>query len=156
MAARAAPQDRVQAMMIASEAELDELLSRPNEGDIAAVRELRDPLVLLGVGGKMGPTLARRAVRAVQEAGINLRVVGVSRFTDAATRRQLEDWGVSTIAADLLDNAQLAALPDSENVAFLTGRKFGSTGAESLTWAMNVFVPALVSQRYGNSRIVAL
>lgn len=142
-------------MMIASEAELDELLSRPNEGDVAAVRELHDPLVLLGVGGKMGPTLARRAARAAQEAGVKLRVIGVSRFTDPGTRSQLEEWGVETVSADLLDAAQLAALPDSENVLFMTGRKFGSTGAESLTWAMNVFVPALVAQRYGTARIVA-
>ncbi len=138
--------------MIANEQQLDELLSRPSEADIAAMAALEGDLLILGVSGKMGPTLAMRARRA-SPAG--KRIIGVSRFSNANSRDSLEAAGVETIAADLLDEGSLQSLPDAPNVLFMTGRKFGSTGDEGLTWAMNTFMPALAAERFRHSRIVA-
>jgi len=135
---------------------LDDWLSRPSEACVEALRSYPGDLVVLGVAGKMGPTLARMAVRASQAAGVTRRVIGVARFSDPAVRQRLDDWGVETIAADLLERDQLARLPDAPLVVYLAGRKFGSTGRESLTWAMNVWLPGLVGERYRGSRIVAL
>jgi nucleoside-diphosphate-sugar epimerase len=106
---------------------------------------------VLGVGGKMGPTLARLARRAAPDR----RVIGVARFSEPGLKAALERHGVECIAADLLAREQLAALPDAPNVVFMAGRKFGSTGSEWLTWAMNAHVPALVAERYAGARIVA-
>jgi nucleoside-diphosphate-sugar epimerase len=134
---------------IENEAQLEEVLSRPSEADRAALEALEGGILILGVAGKMGPSLARRAVRAGK------RVTGVARFSDPAVRRELDEVGVETIAADLLDAHAVAALPEAPNVVFMAGRKFGSTGAEELTWAMNALVPVLVAERYRNSRMVA-
>jgi nucleoside-diphosphate-sugar epimerase len=112
-------------------------------------------LLILGVGGKMGPSLARRARRAADAAGVRRRIVGVSRFSDPAAERLLRESGVETFPADLMEPADLAKLPDVENVIFMAARKFGSTGAESLTWAANTYLPAMVASRYRDSRIVA-
>ena len=141
--------------MISTESELEEILSRPRDGDKTAMAEMDGDLLILGIGGKMGPSLARLAVRAAQEAGVRRRVIGVARFSEAGIQKELAEAGVETIAADLLDAKKLAGLPDAKNVIFMAGRKFGSTGAESLTWAMNVLLPAMVAQRYRDSRIVA-
>ena len=138
--------------MIASEAQLDDLLSRPNEADIAAMAAMEGDLLILGVAGKMGPTLAMRARRAAPAAK---RIIGVSRFSTPGSREALEAAGVETIAADLLEDDALAALPDAPNVLFMTGRKFGSTGDEALTWAMNSLMPAQAAERFRDSRIVA-
>lgn len=143
-------------MIIASEQELEELLSRPGAADIEFMARLDGPLVILGAGGKMGPTLARRAVRAAAEAGVSRRVIAVSRYSIAGAREKLEQWGVETIEADLLDREQLAVLPDAGNVIYLAARKFGSTGSEYLTWALNAWLPGLVAERYRSARIVAL
>jgi nucleoside-diphosphate-sugar epimerase len=141
--------------MISTESQLEEILSRPRDGDKTAMAEMDGDLLILGIGGKMGPSLARLAVRAAQEAGVRRRVIGVARFSEAGVQKDLEEAGVETIAADLLDAKKLAELPDAKNVIFMAGRKFGSTGAESLTWAMNVLLPAAVAERYRDSRIVA-
>ncbi len=135
--------------------ELEDVLSKPTEADVDFIRSLEGDLLILGIGGKMGPSLAHRAVRAAREAGSKLRVLGVSRFSDSKVRAELEEIGVETIAADLLDAGQLNALPDVRNVIFMAARKFGSTGDEALTWAMNALLPARVAERYRNSRIVA-
>jgi nucleoside-diphosphate-sugar epimerase len=140
---------------IASEAQLDEVLSRPSEADKAFFRGLDGDLLILGVAGKMGPSLARRAARAAADAGVSKRIIGVARFSESTAREQLQRCGVETIAADLLDEAQLAALPDCPNVIYMAARKFGTTGAEHLTWAMNAYLPARVAERYRESRIVA-
>jgi nucleoside-diphosphate-sugar epimerase len=142
-------------MTIANEQQLEDLLSRPSEADVRAMAALEGDLLILGVAGKMGPSLARRAVRACEQAGVRKRVIGVARFSEAKLRGELEEWGVETVAADLLAPGALDALPDAPNVIHMAARKFGSTGAESLTWAMNSFLPGLVAQRYRNSRIVA-
>jgi nucleoside-diphosphate-sugar epimerase len=142
-------------MQIQNIAELEDVLSRPYEEDIAAMRDLDGDLLLLGVAGKMGPSLALRAVRAMREAGSKGRVIGVSRFSNPAARTLLDEAGVETIAADLLRPEELNALPEAPNVIYLAARKFGSTGDEGLTWAMNTWLPAQVAQRYRQSRIVA-
>src|SRR5690606_7690688 len=111
--------------------------------------------LILGVAGKMGPTLARMARRAADQAGGKRSVIGVARFSDPAQRQALEGWGIETIKADLLDPQQLQKLPEAPNVIFMAGMKFGSTGQEALTWAMNTFLPGMVAQRYAASRIVA-
>lgn len=140
--------------MIRNEAELEEILSRPNAADLAFFRELKGDILILGVAGKMGPSLAHRAVRAAAEAGSSVRVTGVARFSDPEVKGQLESWGVRTIAADLLDDGVLESLPDAPNVIHMAARKFGTTGNAYLTWAMNTLLPARVAERYKASRIV--
>ncbi|HVN04526.1 MAG TPA: NAD(P)-dependent oxidoreductase [Bryobacteraceae bacterium] len=140
---------------IASETELDDLLSAPCEGDVAALRAMEGDLLILGAGGKMGPSLARRARRAADQSGAAKRIVAVSRFSDAEAERQLREAGVETICADLLDFDHPAALPDASHVIFMAGRKFGSTGAAHLTWASNVYLPARLAERYRASKVVA-
>jgi nucleoside-diphosphate-sugar epimerase len=141
--------------LIQSEAELEDRLSSPSPEDVALFREMEGDLLIIGVAGKMGPSLACRAVRAARAAGVKKRILGVSRFSEPAAKRSLEQAGVETLGADLLDPASFATLPEAANVIFMAGRKFGSTGAESLTWAMNAYLPALVAERYRRSRIVA-
>lgn len=140
---------------IETEPQLEDILSRPSEEDVAALRALSGNLLILGVGGKMGPSLAHRAARAAKEAGGSCKIIGVSRFSNPQARKDLESAGVETIAADLLDSDQLDALPEAENVIFMAARKFGSTGDESLTWAMNAWLPSQVARRFRNARIVA-
>lgn len=132
-------------------AALEELMSRPSPELAAALARAPGDLLVLGVGGKMGPTLARMARRA--DPG--RRVIGVARFSEAGLRERLESAGVECIAADLLSREALARLPEAPNIVFMAGRKFGSTGSEWLTWAMNAHVPALVAERFPRSRIVA-
>lgn len=135
--------------------ELEELLSEPSAAAVEAIRLAPGDIVILGVAGKMGPTLARMARRAMDAAGLGHRVIGVSRFSSPSEQRGLEAHGIETIRCDLLDESALAQLPAAPNVVFMAGRKFGSTGDEPLTWAMNTHLPSLVCRRYRNSRIVA-
>jgi nucleoside-diphosphate-sugar epimerase len=136
-------------------AHLEDLLSEPSPAAIEAVRRAEGDLIVLGVAGKMGPTLARMARRAMDVAGVHHRVIGVSRFSSPDQQRALEAHGIETVRCDLLDERALARLPDAANVIYMAGRKFGSTGDEPLTWAMNTHLPALVCSRYRHSRIVA-
>lgn len=136
---------------IADVAALEDLMSRPSPELAAALARAPGDIVVLGVGGKMGPTLARMAKRA--DPG--RRVIGVARFSEPGLRERLTAWGIECIEADLLSREALAKLPEAPNVVFMAGRKFGSTGSEWLTWAMNAHVPALVAERYARSRIVA-
>src|SRR5262249_50841880 len=131
------------------------LLSEPSAGAVEALRRLEGDLVVLGVGGKMGPTLARMARRASDAAGVPRRVVGVARFSAAGLRERLEAHGVETVSCDLLDASQLHRLPDAANVLVLLGMKFGAPGQEALPGAMNSHLPAVVCGRYHASRIVA-
>ena len=135
--------------------QLEDLLSEPTDVVIETMRQLEGDLILLGVGGKMGPTLARMAQKAFERAGVDRRVIGVSRFTDPAARQKLQAWGVETIQADLLDERAVGQLPDARNVIFMTGMKFGATGDASTTWAMNTYVPSIAVRRYADSRIAA-
>jgi hypothetical protein len=138
---------------IRDEAHLEELLSEPTEGVVRTMGALEGDVVVLGVAGKMGPTLARMAKRASDAAGVKRRVIGASRFSSPELERRLSEWGVETVRCDLLDRGALAALPDAANVVYMAGMKFGSTGQEWRTWAMNVFLPGLVAERYRTSRI---
>src|SRR6185369_12630266 len=117
-------------------------MTRPSRALVADLERVDGDLMVLGVAGKMGPTLARLAKRALPSR----RVVGVARFSDPAVREQLQAHGVETIACDLLDRSQVERLPDVANVVFAAGHKFGASGAPALTWAMNAHVPALVAE----------
>lgn len=143
---------------IETESALEEVLTRPSPRLVESIRAWASPLVILGAGGKMGPTLAVLARRAADAAGHALDVVAVSRFTDANARAWLEDRGVRTVACDLLgpDAGALRSLPDTPNVAYLVGLKFGTSKNPAATWAMNTLVPARVCERYAGARIVAL
>jgi nucleoside-diphosphate-sugar epimerase len=134
-----------------SEEVLDEVMSRPSESLVADLRAVPGDIIILGVGGKMGPTLARMARRAAPDR----RIIAVARFSVPGLREELEAGGVETIACDLLDRAAVERLPKAENVVFMAGFKFGASGDPSMTWAMNVLVPAIVAEAYKASRIVA-
>jgi nucleoside-diphosphate-sugar epimerase len=137
--------------VIRNEEQLEDMLSAPSRADVDALAALDGDLLILGVAGKMGPSLAHRARRAAPAK----RIIGVARFSNPAVRDQLESWGVETISADLLSPGVLEQLPDAPNLVYMAARKFGSTGDEGLTWAMNTFLPGLVAQRFHASRIVA-
>jgi nucleoside-diphosphate-sugar epimerase len=134
---------------------LEDLLSEPTEGAIETLSNLEGDLLLLGVAGKMGPTLARMAQGAFIRGGVQRRVIGVARFSDPKTEAKLQAHGIETIRCDLLDPGQLESLPEVRNVLFMTGMKFGATGQEARTWAMNCYLPGMVCQKFRHSRIVA-
>ena len=136
-----------------TDAQLEELLSRPTPELIA--EKIVGDVVILGVGGKMGPSLARMARRALDSLGSSSRVFGVARFNDSAARALLESEGVETIPCDLMDRGQVALLPDAPNVIYMAGQKFGTTGAPERTWAANTYLPAIAAERYAGSRFVA-
>jgi nucleoside-diphosphate-sugar epimerase len=142
-------------LLIENEAQLERLLSTPNAADTDLMRRLSGGLLILGAGGKMGPSLARRIKRASQAAGIERRVIAVSRFSSSQARHELEETGVETIACDLFSRDEVDSLPKCENVLYLAGRKFGSTDRSDLTWASNTIIPAYVAHCYRDSRIVA-
>ena len=139
---------------IPDEATLDEVMSRPSAGLVESLARGSGDLLVLGAGGKMGPTVARMARRAIAAAGRDGQVIAVSRFSDPPARAGLEAAGVATIAGDLLEPAFLRELPDAPDVVFMAGRKFGSTGAEHLTWVMNAHLPGLVARRFREARCV--
>lgn len=130
-------------------------LLEPSGDLIADIKNLKGDILILGVGGKMGPALAKLAKQAIDKAAVKKRVIGVSRFSEVGLKDELRENGIETFSADLLDGGQLNALPDAENVLYLAGMKFGTTGNESFTWAMNAYLPGCVAERYKNSRIVA-
>ena len=138
-----------------SNEELDDALSAPAPGVVDALRDAPGDLIVLGAGGKMGPSLARMARRAADRLADGRRIIAVSRFSSAETERELAEYGVVTIRADLLDRQAVAHLPDAPNVIFMAGQKFGTTGAPAATWAMNVLVPSFAAERYAGERMVA-
>lgn len=137
------------------EAQLERDLSEPTADLIEAMARLHGDILVLGVSGKMGPSLARLALRASREAGVDRQVIGVARFSNPAVRESLEADGVWTLEADLFDQQALARLPDVANVVYMVGQKFGTSDDASRTWAVNAFLPGLVAERYAGSRIVA-
>ncbi len=140
--------------MLTTETELEDRLSEPTPDAQAAIASLTGDVLLLGVAGKMGPSLARMVRRALDATGKTSRVIGIARFSSGG-----EDWlhahGIETIRCDLLNPNSLARLPNVPNVIFMTGMKFGATGNESLTWAMNSYLPGMICQKFRESRIVA-
>ncbi|NMG39322.1 NAD-dependent epimerase/dehydratase family protein [Chelativorans sp. ZYF759] len=136
---------------IRNEDELEELLSRPSDQLVKTLAGVDGDITILGVGGKMGPTLARMAKRAAP----GKRVIGVARFSEPGLKDKLHRWDIETVECDLLDPAAVEKLEKTANVVFMAGRKFGSAGNQSLTWAMNVHVPAIVAEAFQEARIVA-
>jgi nucleoside-diphosphate-sugar epimerase len=135
-------------------AELEERLSRPEASDIAAAAQLEGDLIVLGAGGKMGPSLARLAHRAADQAGVRRRVFAVSRFSTPGVAEALEADGGETVVCDLLDPTALANLPDAPNVVFMAGQKFGTSDDPTTTWTLNAVLPGMVLQRFPASRTV--
>ncbi|WP_162343638.1 NAD-dependent epimerase/dehydratase family protein [Cyclobacterium salsum] len=135
-------------------AELEEKLSKPSPALVKDIQQIDGDILLLGVAGKMGPSLARLLVRAIQEAGVTKEVFGVSRFSNESIKQELETEGIRCIRADLLDDGDLQALPLAKNVIYLAGKKFGTTGEAHTTWAMNAYLPGRVSEKFRDSRIV--
>ena len=129
---------------------LEDFMTLPSQALVDDLARLDGDIMILGVGGKMGPTLARIAKRAAPDK----RIIGVARFSDPAVAEKLQAWGIETITCDLLDEAAVANLPKVPNIVFMAGRKFGTTGSEELTWAMNVEVPAIVAKTFTDARVV--
>jgi dTDP-4-dehydrorhamnose reductase len=127
---------------------------RPSGDLLTDITKVNGDIMILGVGGKMGPALARLAKQSVDIAGLKKDIIGVARFSDRAVQAELKSLGVKTIEADLLEEQQLQNLPDAENILYLAGTKFGTTGKESLTWAMNSYLPGRTAEKFRSSRIV--
>lgn len=135
--------------------ELEEQILAPTQALIDDIKNITGDIMILGIGGKMGPSMGVLAVRAIKKAGLNKRVIGVSRFSDPKVKAQLEGLGIETISCDVLNQDELKKLPQVPNIIFLVGHKFGTTGNEDFTWAMNTYAPALVAENFKNSKIVA-
>jgi len=131
------------------------MLSTPRPETAEALRNCPGDIIVLGAGGKMGPTVSRMAARAAAQVGDGRRVFAVSRFSSAAVARALGGAGVETIICDLLDRDAVAGLPDAPNVIFMAGQKFGTSDSPATTWAMNTIVPAICAERYRAARLVA-
>lgn len=134
--------------------ELELKFATPSPACIKDMAKVKGDVLILGVGGKMGPSLAKLAVNALRAAGSNSRVIGVSRFSEAGVKDDLIRHGVEAISADLMDDQELSALPKAENVIFMAGKKFGTSGNEHFTWAMNSYLPGRVAEFNRNARIV--
>lgn len=132
--------------------QLEELLSRPSDAVVRSLAKLDGDLIILGVGGKMGPSLARQARRAFDAAGVTRRVIGVSRFSQPGLREQLQTWGIETRDCDLLNEQQVGQLPQVANVIAMTGMKFGAADQPARTWAMNCYLPAIYMRHFRQSR----
>ncbi len=142
-------------MAIVTEAQLEERLSRPTPGSIRAMGNLEGDLLILGIGGKMGPSLARLARRSADEAGRrDLRVIGAARFSSSGLAEELQQAGIETVAGDLLDEDARRSLPDAPCVVFMLGYKFSSQSLPGMHWAMNTYVPGLLAEQYRRSKIV--
>ena len=137
-----------------TEEKLDRMLTEPSAALIEDIKKIDGDIMVLGAGGKMGPTLCILAKNAIAAAGIDKRVIAVSRFTDPIATALLHDNGVETISCDLLDTEQLRALPNAKNIIFMAGRKFGTDGGEWQTWAMNSTLPAFVADKFRGANLV--
>jgi len=139
---------------IETESELEEIMSRPSLETVEAISNLDGDILILGAGGKIGPTLAKLARNAIEEAKIDKKVIAVSRFSTPEVKEKLNNAGIETISCDLLEKEDVDRLPEVSNVIYMVGRKFGTKGDEPYTWATNTYVPALVAQKFRKSRIV--
>lgn len=131
-----------------------ENLLQPSDGLVTDIAAIKGDIILLGAGGKMGPALAILANTAIRKAGVDKKVIAISRFREEGVQGQLEKSGIKTINADLLNDTELQALPVAENVLYMAGMKFGTKDNAPLTWAMNAYLPGRVAQKYKSSRIV--
>jgi len=137
-----------------SEEELDNFISEPSDQLVDFCKSWSGPTVILGIGGKMGFHLGKMLIKALERSGSTGEVIGVSRFSDASARRKIEEVGIKTVAADLMNPDETAALPEAARVVYMVGRKFGTSGSEELTWAVNTLVPAVVCRRYAGVPMV--
>ena len=137
------------------ENELEKLLTKPTNRLIKDLEKIEGDILILGVGGKMGPSLAKLARRALQEANLRKSIIGVSRFSNPKKQAELEAFGIKTIRGDLLDETFLQSLPSVENIIYMAGQKFGASGNQARTWAMNTYLPGRVAEKFKTSRIVA-
>jgi nucleoside-diphosphate-sugar epimerase len=140
---------------IEDEAQLEDLLSSPPPAVVELFGRLAGGLAIVGGAGKIGPSLVRMACRARRLAKRRLTITVIDRFPDPVVRKAMENLGARTVACDLLDPSAVDALPDSPNVIYMAGMKFGTTKRPALTWAINGLVPTYVARRYARSRIVA-
>ncbi len=138
-----------------TEADLEDLLSQPTAVVVEAMRVLEGDILILGAGGKMGPSLARLAVRATREAARPRRVIAAARFSDSSLPAQLSGHGVEPVHCDLFDTDQVSRLPEAANIIYMAGQKFGTTEDSSRTWAINAFLPGVAAARFPRARIVA-
>ena len=138
-----------------TDGELDLLLSVPQLAVSEALRSCPGDIAVVGAGGKMGPSLARMAKRALDELGRHDRVIAISRFSSPGLAHQLESAGIVVHQADLCDSRAVAALPLAPNMLYLAGQKFGTQDAPDTTWYVNTVVPSMVVERYRESRVVA-
>jgi nucleoside-diphosphate-sugar epimerase len=139
---------------ILTEAQLEDVLADPSDADVNCAGRLNGDVIIVGAGGKMGPSLARRVHRAIQQSGGRHRVIAASRFSSTAARALLEHDGITTVACDLSDPSQIASLPRCPYVLFLAGRKFGTLDRTDITWITNTVVPARVAEHYSESSMV--
>lgn len=137
-----------------TEEKLNELLTTPSDALVEDMKKIKGDIMILGAGGKMGPTLCVLAKNAFQKAGIDKRVIGVSRGSDPIATKLMKDNGIEVIAMNLLDKEKLYSLPEVENVIYMAGLKFGTNGNEWKTWAMNATLPAFVADKFKKSNIV--
>ena len=140
-------------MRIWDENTLDWLLASPSERLVNDMKKIEGDIIVIGAGGKMGPSFCLLLKNALKKAGINAKVTAASRFADKSAANILRDSGVDAISADLLERGALDRLPDAPNVVYMAGRKFGTNGQEHMTWATNVWLASRVAERYKNSRI---
>ena len=134
--------------------ELETRLSEPSKRLIDDIARIEGDIMILGLGGKMGPTLAKLAKKAVDASGSNKKIMGASRFSDKDLFKELTDFGIECIKVDLLNDDTLMELPEAKNIIYMAGNKFGTSGNEHFTWAMNAYLPGRVSEKYKNSKIV--
>jgi len=137
-----------------SENELDRFITEPSAELVESCKSWEGDTVILGIGGKMGFHLGMMLVKALKRSGNSAGVIGVSRFSNPESRKKIEDAGIRTVAADLMDEGAVAALPDARRVVYMVGRKFGTSGSEELTWAVNTLIPPAVCRRYAGVPIV--
>lgn len=137
-----------------TEDKLNEILTMPSKQLVEDIKKIDGDIMVLGAGGKMGPTLCVLAKKACQEAGIEKRIIAVSRFSDKKARAELESKGVEVIPCDLIDREALNKLPDVKNIIYMAGKKFGTDGQEAETWAMNTIVPSYVTDRFRGATFI--
>ncbi|WP_304509784.1 NAD-dependent epimerase/dehydratase family protein [Anaerotignum sp.] len=134
--------------------ELENKLSEPSDRLVEDVAKIKGDIMILGLGGKMGPSLAKLLKRSIEQAGVSKRVMGASRFSNETIYKELTEFGIECYKVDLLNDAALNDLPDAENIIYMAGNKFGTAGNEHFTWAMNAYLPGRVAEKYKNSNIV--
>lgn len=135
-------------------AELDEFMCRPSPALVNDISKIQGDIMVLGAGGKMGPTLCKLAANAIREAGVSKRIYAVSRFSDKEHARDLKNHGIEVFPTDLLNEDHLGRLPHIPNIIYMAGRKFGTSEDQSLTWAMNTYLPGRIADKFRHSNIV--